>query len=84
MVFIIITIFLIIKILTIITLLDRWYLKQIGFPEQVNQTKVCKHVERRNLRHYNVGRDENLQRKSEINEFLRFSRSFRLQANIGR
>ena len=84
MIFIIITIFLIIKILTIITLLDRWYLKQIGFPEQVHQTKVSKHVERRNLRHYNVGRDENLQRKSEINEFLRFSRSFRLQANIGR
>ena len=44
MVFIIITIFLITKILTIITLLNRWYLKQIGFPKQVSFEKTLKNM----------------------------------------
>ena len=44
MVFIIITIFLIIKILIIIILLDRWYLKQIGFPKKVIFKKTLKNM----------------------------------------
>ena len=33
--------------------------------EQRNQTKVCKHAERRNLRNYNMSRDENPQRENK-------------------
>ena len=33
---------------------------------RLNQTKVCKHVERRNFRYQNVSRDENPQRENEI------------------
>ena len=34
----------IIKILTIIILLDQWYLKQIGFPKQVSFEKTLKNM----------------------------------------
>ena len=44
MVFIIITIFIIVKILTIIILLDQWYSKQIGFPNQVSFEKTLKNM----------------------------------------
>ena len=37
-------VFIIIKIVIIIILLDRWHLKQIGFPKQVSFKKTLKNM----------------------------------------